>query len=250
MTAFSEALKGWRTTRRFSQLALALEADVSARHISFLETGRARPSAEMIARLAEALSLPMDAQNHLLFHAGFAPRFPGRQWDDAEMAPVRAALDHMLTSHDPYPALAIDGLWTIRQLNPAAGRLFAALGVGTGDSLLDVMCDPATPAMVENWPEVAAHAALRLRTESAARGGHPRLDQAAAFLADQSAEIDPSRTAPVVPTVFRLGDLRLSLFATIAQIGTPADLTLEDLKVELYFPSNDATARILRQMGN
>jgi transcriptional regulator with XRE-family HTH domain len=257
MTAFAQSLKAWRSLRRFSQLDLALEAGVSARHLSFLETGRARPSREAVGRLGEALSLPLDARNQLLVQAGFAPRYPARRLDSAAMAPIRQAVEHLLAVHMPWPALALDRLWRVVRMNPAAQVLFAALGVGEGDSLLDLMMSPQLPALVENWPEVARHSALRLRTESIAQGGVPELDRACQVLSEAAAAAakprggiasDPAPGA-VVPTILQLGGQRLALFATIAQFGTPEDVTLDDLKIELYFPLDDASASVLRALA-
>ena len=248
MTEFQASLRMWRQARRLSQLDLALEADVSSRHISFLETGRARPSRDMIGRLGDALQLPLDARNQLLTHAGFAPRYPARDWQEAEMAPVRAAVRHMLDNHAPFPALALDRLWTVTDMNGPAARLFGLLGVGPGDSLLALVTSDLLPQMVENWPAVARHAALRLRTESAAQGGVPELDAAAAHLAAVPGQAD-GPPAPVVPTIFNTGTLRLAMFATIAQFGTPEDLALDDLKIELYFPADAATDTALRALS-
>ena len=108
MTQFAQSLKTWRTARRLSQLDLALEAEISARHLSFLETGRSNPSREMVIRLGEALQMPLDARNQFLTHAGFAARYQGRDWNDAEMSPVRRAVSRQLERHMPYPGLALD----------------------------------------------------------------------------------------------------------------------------------------------
>jgi transcriptional regulator with XRE-family HTH domain len=248
MQDFSQTLKTWRKARRFSQLGLALEADVSSRHISFLETGRAQPSREMIGRLGDALHLPLDARNQLLSHAGFAAHYPGRQWDAAAMAPINKAVDYMLTKHAPYPALAVDRLWNVVRMNQPAGMLFGPIGVQEGSSLLDLILGDALPAIIENWPDVAHHAAQRLRLESAAQGGIAALDRAAERLAQVPAP-RPAPLGPVVPTIYRLGPLRLSLFATIAQFGTPEDLTLDDLRIEFYFPTDTATEHALRALS-
>ncbi|MEM7546534.1 MAG: helix-turn-helix transcriptional regulator [Pseudomonadota bacterium] len=248
MSAFPQSLKTWRQTRRFSRLDLALEADVSARHISFLETGRARPSQEMVARLGEALRLPLDARNQLLSHAGFAARYPGRNWQTADMAPIRRAVDHMLTGHAPYPALALDRRWIIKGMNAQARALYGLLGVGDDDSLVDLMVSDSLPPLIENWPAVAHHAAQRLRTESMAQGGVAELDAAAAHLSRVARPLDRG-LEPVVPTILNTGTVRLSMFATIAQFGTPEDVTLDDLKIELYFPADEPTALALRQMA-
>lgn len=248
MTDFSATLRTWRKARRFSQLDLAGEANVSARHISFLETGRAQPSRAMIGQLSAALTLPLDAQNQMLTHAGFAARYPGRAWQDTEMAPIRAAVSHMLESHDPYPGLALDRLWRIVQMNDAATRLYGLFGVKTGDSLLDLMLSPDIPPLIENWAEVAHHVRLRLRTESAAQGGVAAFDRVADHLGLSAAPRTDMRS-PVVPTIFKVGPQRLSLFATLAQFGTPEDVALEELKVELYFPADEVTRQTLTAMA-
>ena len=248
MTQFAEALKSWRKARRYSQLELAVEADVSSRHLSFLETGRANPSREMIGKLGDALALPLAVRNQLLAQAGFAARYPQRNWNSEDMTPIREAVEYTLKQHTPYPAVAVDRHWTILQLNAPAAQLFGMMGAGEGTCLIEFMLDPAVHAMIENWPEVAHHMASRLRVESASCGGDARLDDAIDAL---NAMPQPTHkpTGPVIPTIYRAGDLRLSLFTTIAQFGTPEDLALDDLKIELFFPSDEATAATLRQLA-
>lgn len=247
MTDFPQTLKSWRAARRYSQLDLANEAEISGRHLSFLETGRARPSREMVHRLGEALRLPLHARNQMLTHAGYAARYGGRKWSDTEMKPIRLAVDRMLETHMPFPGLAIDRHWTIRQANSTARTLFGLFGVGVGDSLIDLMLSDLLPQLVENWPEVAQHAAARLRVESVAQGGVAELDRAVGQL-EKAGGYSETVAGPVVPTVIRHGDMRLSMFATIAQFGTPEDVTLDDLKIELYFPMDDATAEAFEAM--
>ncbi|MFK7885496.1 MAG: helix-turn-helix domain-containing protein [Gammaproteobacteria bacterium] len=249
MTQFSETLRTWRATRKLSQLELAVEAEVSARHISFLETGRSRPSREMIARLGEALRLPLSARNQMLGHAGFAARYSSSGWDAESMAPIRAALDHTLAGHAPYPAIAADHEWTIVKMNPPASALLGIMGLHEGTSLIDLVLRDELEPFVENWPQVAHHSALRLRTESAAQGGVARLDEAAAKLSEVPYEGDEP-LSPVIPTVFVAGGQRLALFSTIAQFGTPVDMTLDDLKIELFFPADTATRQLLQQMSS
>lgn len=246
MADFAQTLKTWRHRRRFSQLGLALTADVSVRHIAFLETGRARPSAAMVIRLGEALALPLAARNQMLMQAGFAPRYAAHGWDDAAMRPIRAALDHMLTRHAPYPAFALDRAWVVRGMNAPSRRLFGPLGLVEGASLLDLMLSDALPAAVENWAEVATHTVRRLRTESAAQGGAAALDRAADRLSAALPDPPHQPAGPVTPTVLRSPAGRLTLFATIAQFGTPEDVTLDDLKIELWFPGDAATDAALR----
>ena len=248
MTDFSQTLRTWRKTRRFSQLDLALEADVSSRHISFLETGRAQPSTQMIERLSEAMQLPLTARNQLLTGAGFVPRYQTRDWDSSEMEPIRTAIKHMLDSHAPYPAIALDQLWSLTQMNQPAEKLFGLFQISTTDSLLELLQSPLLPQVIENWAEVAHHTAQRLRTESMAQGGIKALDDTAQHLS-QMQPAQQLQPAPMIPTIYRMGDLRLSLFSTIAQFGTPEDLSISDLKIELFFPADDDTKAILQNMS-
>jgi transcriptional regulator with XRE-family HTH domain len=246
MTGFAQALKTWRQTRRLSQLDLALEARVSSRHISFLETGRAQPSREMVVRISEALHLPLAARNQMMTQAGFAARYVARDWQGNEMAPIRSALSYMLTRHDPYPAIAADRYWTVLEMNRSATLFFGLLGVGVGDSMLDLVLGDRLPRVVENWPQVAYHFAHRLRTESAALGGDARLSRVAEALTASVPSPTQESLLPVVPTIYRADGHRLSLFSTFAQFGTPEDLVLEHLKIELFFPADAATEAALR----
>lgn len=243
MAQFQDMLRHWRQTRRFSQLDLALEANVSARHISFLETGRSHPSREMILQLGEALTVPLSARNQMLAATGFAPRYAARAWDEAAMAPIRQAIDHTLERHAPFPGIAVDQLWKLKRLNAPAQKMFGMLGVTEGSSMLELLHNPLLWQMVENWPEVAHHSMLRLRTESAAQGGVAELDEAALFLAEHAQA--GRDIGPTVPTVFRIGDQRFSMFATIAQFGTPEDTNLEEIRIELFFPSDAETEEAL-----
>lgn len=248
MTPFAETLKTWRKARRFSQLELAGRADVSSRHLSFLETGRAKPSRTMIARLGEALDLPLAARNQMLTHAGFAARYPRRSWEDEALAPVRAALAHIMENHAPYPAFALDRDWRVVDMNGPSRQLFGVFGLSEGGSLIEIILRGEVQAMIENWPEVAHHTAQRLRTESAAQGGSPVLDAAAEALA-QTPYPGAHTGPPVLSTIYRAGGMRLSLFSTIAQFGTPEDLILDDLKIEMFFPADPETEAALRAMA-
>jgi len=135
----------------------------------------------------------------------------------------------------------------VMALNAPAAALYGMLGVGKGDSLLNLMMSENLPPLIENWAQVARHACQRLRMESAAQGGVPALDRAADHLDRVPAPRDPV-TTPVIPTILNTGSMRLSIFATIAQLGTPEDVALQDLKIELYFPTDDASESLLRQM--
>lgn len=249
---FGSALKEWRGQRRMSQLALGLTANVSARHISFLETGRSRPSRLMVGLLCDSLDLPHGARNALLTAAGFAPAYQRRDFDGEDMASIRSAVEWTLARHDPYPAFALDRHWRIVTCNRSAGFLLGAVGLDEGDSLLEAMLDPQRlGAVLENWREVARHVTVRLRTESAHFGGDPVLDDAIERLNVQLGDRIDVVDAPlpaVIPARYRAGDSVLSLFSTIAQFGTAEDVALAELRIELLFPADEPTRQALMGM--
>jgi transcriptional regulator with XRE-family HTH domain len=249
MHDFPTALRHWRRARRLSQLNLASEAEVSPRHLAFLETGRSRPSRGMVLRLAEVMGLPRGDQNGLLAAAGFAPQFPVLPLEAQEMAQVRAAMGWMIDRHAPYPALILDRLWRIVALNGPAERLFGPVGFAEGVSLLDALADPAVFAgLIENWVEVGHHTALRLKAESARAGGIAALDRAvAALLANPEILAHQPRATgrAILPTVYRVGGQRLAMVSTYAQFGAAEEVALSDMKIELMFPADaDAEASL------
>jgi len=246
--AFGPVLKEWRGRRRVSQLELSLSADVSARHIAFLETGRARPSRAMVMHLGEALDMPRTERNRMLDAAGFRPAFSARKLDGDGMEPVRRAIDRVIERHDPYPAFVIDRHWNIVTANQTGATLLAAFGLAVGGSMLTAMLEPGrAAALIENWPEVCA----RLRTESAHLGGDPILDQAATALARDPAltRTHPADMPAVIPARYKLGGQVFSVFTTIAQFGTAEDIALADLRIELLFPADEETRLALEGMG-
>jgi transcriptional regulator with XRE-family HTH domain len=250
--AFGPALREWRAKRRISQLQLSLAANVSARHIAFLETGRARPSRSMVMHLGEALDVPRAERNRLLDSAGFRPAWSARALDAAEMEPVRRAIERVIERHDPYPAFVIDRHWKIVTANRSGALVLAAFGIGAGGSLLEAMLEPGrAAALIENWPEVAAHIIARLKTESMHLGGDPVLDQAAAALARDPAltRAHPADMPAVIPARYRLGGQVFSVFTTIAQFGTAEDIALADLRIELLFPADEETRVALEGIG-
>lgn len=251
---FGSMLRDWRQTRRLSQLELALASDVSARHISFLETGRARPSRTMVVHLAEFLGVPHAARNTLLNAAGFAPAYRAHTLDDAAMRPVEDAMNWMLQRHAPYPAMVLDRHWSVIRANPPATMMLAAVGVGAETSLLTLFADPARlEAMIDNWEEVARHMALRLRTEAAHFGSDDVLLAAArrleAGLPRRGFPKSGTRP-PLVSMRIRLGGATLSLFSTISQFGTAEDIALADYKMELFFPADGETREALIALGS
>jgi transcriptional regulator with XRE-family HTH domain len=242
---FGSALREWRARRRMSQLELGLAANVSARHVAFLETGRSRPSRNMAMQLGEALEMPRGERNRLLEAAGFRAPWSARPLDGEEMTPVRKAIARMTRNHDPWPAVVLDRHWRLLEANRSGGAVFSALGVAIGGSALDAFVHgERARAMIENWPEVARHLLQRLRTESAHLGGDAVLDAAIGALAADPAlaRHSPPQSMPaLVPVRYLVGGQRFSVFSTIAQFGTAEDLVLADMKIELLFPADAAT---------
>ena len=250
-TQFGGLLREWRETRRVSQLDLGLSANVSARHISFLETGRARPSRQMVLNLGEVLDVPRGSRNAMLHAAGFAPSYRTREPGEADMAPINAALEWMLERHMPYPAMVLDRRWTIVRANAMAAMMLERLGLALDANLIEALIDEAAlPAIIENWQQVARHLLQRLRAESAHLGGDAWLDRMAARLADhlggETPEASPGSQA-VVPTRYRMGETTLSFFSTISQFSTAEDIALADWKIEQLFPADEATREVLVQ---
>ncbi|MEM7445400.1 MAG: helix-turn-helix domain-containing protein [Pseudomonadota bacterium] len=251
-TAFGTALKEWRTQRRMSQLDLGLSANVSARHISFLETGRSRPSRSMVLQLCEELEVPRVSRNHLLTAAGLAPAYANRNLSEDDMAPVRQAVDWMLERQDPFPAIAMDRHWTIVKLNRASTMLLAGMGVGIGDSMLmAVAANEQIKAALENYDEVLHHLICRVRTESAHLGGDPVLENALEKLrAARSNEVPETEgiMPAFIPARYRAGGAVFSFFSTFSQFGTAEDIALSELKIELMFPADEQTRSLLESL--
>jgi transcriptional regulator with XRE-family HTH domain len=246
---FGAALKVWRARRKMSQLHLGAEANVSSRHIAFLETGRAKPSRSMVGQLSDALEIPRSTRNELLAAAGFSASYRSRALDAEEMLHVRAAVDWTLQRHDPYPGFALDRHWAIVAANISGTTLLAHVGLVIGDSLLSAMVENDNfKTAIENWPTIARYMAARLRTESIHAGGDPVLDRAAKALSAQAPsekQTDPSPFPAIVATRVRLNNQIMSFFSTIAQFGTAEDIALVDLRIELLFPADEPTKKLL-----
>ncbi len=250
---FGTSLKHWRMQRRMSQLDLGLTANVSARHISFLETGRASPSRSMVLHLCNQLDVPRAVRNTMLNQAGLASAYESRELSHAEMQPVRAAIDWMLRRHNPFPAFAVDRHWTIVELNRAAERLLGGVGLGRNANAIQTLVDSkALQEAVINLTEVVTHLKHRLQTESAYYGGDPVLDNLAADL-DALTDDDTFFLPPVmpafVPTQYRIGEAELSLLSTFAQFGSAEDIALGELRIEMMFPADDVTRETLMALG-
>ena len=253
MEQFGATLRDWRKIRRMSQLDLGLTANVSARHISFLETGRARPSREMILQLAAVLDVPRQSRNTMLTMAGFAAPYQHQDLADDDMARVRAAIDWTIGRHAPFPAMVLDRMWRLVAANDTATTLLSGLGIRVGTCVLDPVLVPGrAAAMFDNWGEVGRLTATRLRTESAHAGGIPELTAMAARIEADPAVANypiPAQFPAVIPARYRFGDQVLSLFSTIAQFGSAEDIALADLRIELMFPADAVTENLLRGLS-
>jgi transcriptional regulator with XRE-family HTH domain len=255
-------LQYWRKTRNLSQLALAHEADVSPRHVCFVETGRARPSREMVIQLATALDVPLRERNALLLAAGFAPVYGEARLDAPEIAPVRNALNAILKQQEPFPAVVLNRHWDIQQTNAGGARFFSSLlgarAPAGAPNVLRLMFDPAgLRPYVTNWETVAETLVRRTHREAVGGVQDPAL---ARLLAEVLAYPDvpprlraPNLVAPqlpVVPICFAKDGVSFDFFSTITTLGTPQDVTLQELRIECFFPANAETeARARRVLG-
>lgn len=245
---FGDIIRQWRAIRRYSQLDLSLEAEISARHLSFLESGRASPSRAMALKLSTALAMPRSAANLALRAAGFAPAFPQLADDAPDLAPIKAAVDMVLENHAPLPAVAIDRGWNVLSANTPMTALFAAIGAAGVTNMLDALIALGETDIIENWEETALLALVRLRTEIDETGGDAALEEPARILAAsprlQSQDITAvDLNQAVVPSVFRIGGERLAVFSAIAQFGTVQDVAASEIRLEMFFPADAATRR-------
>jgi transcriptional regulator with XRE-family HTH domain len=252
-----DLLRDWRQRRRLSQLDVANEAAVSARHLSFVETGRSRPSRELVLHLAEHLHVPLRERNTLLLAAGYAPVYTEHPLDDAEMNPVRDALAHILRGHEPYPAIIVDRRWDLVSANDSAMRLFTA---GVADHLLQppintyrlgLHPDGLAPR-VRNFA-VYSHHLLTQLARLAALSGDPALaalyDEVRAYPGlNRPTSLEAGARLLFLPMEFTTvdGD-ELSFFSTVATFGTALDVTVAELSIEAFFPADDATRALLQE---
>jgi len=259
MNNFGDSIRRWRKSRGLSQLALGFQANISSKHISFLETGRSNPSREMVIQLSNALDIPLSERNVLLTMAGFAEAYSRMNIDQPEMRSVREALSIMLQGHEPFPALVLDWDWNTVMANDAHCRLVAAI-VPNPESLpqtrniMELLFDPnGFRPYIENWDEVAYLLIQRLQRE--------RL----LYQDRQSDLLERIMRYPGVPThwhaqgvkasepmayvILKAGDMRLKLFSTLASFGTAIDVTMQELIVEQYFPVDKQTRNFFERLS-
>lgn len=250
-----ELLRQWRQRRGLSQLDLAIAADVSARHISLVETGKSRPSADMILRLADQLHVPLRDRNRLLLAAGFAPRYAERPLDDDALSAVRDAVRRVLRAHEPYPALVFDRRWNIVMTNRAVDPFFAQVApdlLRPPVNLVRLGLDPRGFApMVVNLADVRAVFRTRI-TRQLATAPDPELTALyEELLAPESDDTSRQRieTDVVIPMILRVGGRELRLFSTITTFGTPMDITLDEVAIESYYPADAESAAYFTESG-
>jgi transcriptional regulator with XRE-family HTH domain len=251
-TSPGSLLRDWRQRRRLSQLDLALEAGVSARHLSFLETGRSRPSREMVLHLSEQLDVPLRDRNQMLLAAGFAPAYAERAIDAPEMAPVREALDRILKGHEPYPAVVVDRWWDLAAANAGVALLTSAVAphlLEPPANALRITLHPEGMAPhILNLAEWRAHLLDRLRRQIALTGNK------ALQALEEELRGYPGGEAPggsgnelAVPLRLRSDAGELAFISTITTFGTAVEVTASELSIESFFPANPATAEAVRE---
>ena len=259
---FGRLLKEWRQVRGSSQLDFALSSGISQRHLSFLESGRSRPSRGMVLHLASALAVPLRQQNAMLLAAGFAPAYAERKLDAPELGPISAALDRALAQQEPFPAVVVDRIYNLVRANKGALTLLGTLldpaalapppsGAPHNLMRLVVRRDGLRPHM-ENWDEAVVWLIRRLRAEAIAEGARAH----DAFLDELLTDPDVARLAhapreesdypPALTVRFRHGKTSLALFSMIATVGTPLDVALQDLRLEFFFPADAVTEKWFR----
>jgi transcriptional regulator with XRE-family HTH domain len=256
-----QLLREWRERRGRTQLDLALDAGVSARHLSFVETGRSRPGAEVILRVADQLQIPLRERNQLLLAAGYAPAFPERSLQDPQLAPVQQALDLILTGHEPYPAVVVDRGWHLVAANSPMRAIASLIDPGLLAAPVNVMRVGLHPhglsKRIVNLGEVHAYFVGRLERQ-VAMTADPQLaallEEVARYPAPEyhhDPALDAAAGRIVTPQIRLRGPegRELAFFATVATFGTAAEVTTSELSIELAFPADTATAEALRSLS-
>jgi transcriptional regulator with XRE-family HTH domain len=249
-------LRDWRRRRRRSQLDLALDAGVSARHVSFVESGRSRPSAEMVVRLAEQLEVPLRDRNELLLAAGYAPLYGERPLDDPDMTPVRDALELVLRGHEPYPAAVVDRWWEMVAANSGIALLTEGVAPELLEPPVNVMRvalhpDGMAPRIV-NFAEWSGHLMHRLQRRTAITGDAELARLHAELAGYPGVQCEPPRSDTAaeiaLPLRLRRGRDELTFLCTQTTFGTAVDVTLAELSLEAFYPADSTTARVLDEL--
>jgi transcriptional regulator with XRE-family HTH domain len=257
-STFPAHLVWWRKHRGLSQLQLALTTGCSQRHVSFLELGRTKPSREMVMRLATALDVPLRNSNELLLLAGYAPVWTETEFSALDRTPIRAALDHMLAQQEPFPAVVVDRRWNVLQSNQGAVALVeflvGPLRPGAALNLADSLVAPdILKPHLSNWADVVRYFLRSVEADAVADGTAETaglLQRLLNYNGVRSAMLAaalPAPEGPVLPMHFQKDRIRLRLFTTIATLGTPQDITLQELRIESFFPMDDTTREVFHE---
>ena len=254
-------VRDWRVRRRRSQMELALAAGVSPRHLSFVETGRSRASPELLLTLADQLDVPLRERNALLLAGGYAPRYPRTSLDAPEMVRVRSTLETVLQRHDPYPGLVIDRYWNVVLANSGALRLIEGLPdhvLGPPANIFRVSLHPdGLAGRTRNFDDWSTYLLAQLHRSTVLTGDpefHQLMDEVSAYPAVAALgdwRLQQTSEEPQVLVPFRIDrdGTELSMFTTLTVFGTPQDVTLAELAVELFYPADDASEALLRSGG-
>jgi transcriptional regulator with XRE-family HTH domain len=259
-TSFGARMRWWRTHRGLSQLDLAGAAGTTQRHVSFLESGRTQPSREMVLRLAATLDVPLRQQNALLLAAGFAPVWRESDLAAPELATVNQALEHMLAQQEPFPAVVVDRRWNLLRANAGAGRLTAFLtgpapasaATGTVNLAAWLLSPDGLRPFLVNWPDVALYFLRGVQADAIADGTQDTAELLQRLLAYPGVPalshvpVLEEAPSPVLAMHFRKDQTALRLFTTIATLGTPQDVTVQELRIECFFPADEATSQVFK----
>lgn len=265
--SFTYQCRKWRQFRKLSQLELSLRAEISQRHLSYLETGKSQPSREMIVRLCEAMEIPLREQNRLFEAAGYKALFQERAIDSVDMKPVSEALNSMLAHHDPFPAVVVDRLWNIVQQNQSAQTLFSMLTEMVANqaeaneesanlplNLVALTMHPlGLRRFMRNWSSVAPLLKSRLKRE-ALSSPDPLVHDTLMVHIAEAGPIDDGdifqndSLTPVIPVELQLGEENLSIFSVITTFGTPQDVTTDELRIEAFYPMDEVTRQFFTNL--
>ena len=249
-TPFGSALRRWRLARGWSQLELSVASETTSRHVSFLETGRSRPSRDMVDRLAQALGLPLRERNLLFQAAGLAHAYPQSALESEDLAAFRMVVDRMLESHDPYPGYAVDGHWNIVRANTAAQAFLA-----TTDERNVVWLTYAGPwrDLIDNWYDIAWVGLARLQADAAQFPQDEGLAELVSLAAGAVSGLPrPATDASLrmLCPIFRVGEELVRTISVVAQFGAPLDVTLDELRIELVYPADEHARRFFEHFDD
>ena len=254
MQTIGELLRQWRHRRQLSQLDLSIAADVSARHVSLIETGKSTPSAEMILRLADTLDVPLRDRNRLLVAAGFAPRYDERALDGEAMAAALDAIQRVIRAHEPYPAVVFDRRWNLVMTNRAVDPFFAAVDpelLQPPMNLVRLALHPRGFApLIANLADVRSMFRTRIRRQLGAAADAELTRLYEELLTPGADEVShPVESEILIPMIIRLDGRELRLFSTITTFGTPLDITLDEVAIESYYPADAESAAYFTGSG-